>query len=371
MTLRGRVLDTIRATAPVSRVEVAAATGLAQASVTAAVKELLAAGYVKETGRGASTGGRPRTLLSLNPGGAYALGAQLGWHRSTTVLADLTGAVVASADGEGAGSRPPEEIVAGLAKDVRRLRRRAHGPVLGLGLAVPGPIDAPHGTAVQLPSAAPWADFSLTGALGAATGLPVFLDNDATAAAVGEHWAGAAPGGVLALVYMERGIGAGIVDSGVPFRGGSGNAGEIGHISVDLTGDECTCGSRGCVELFAAPAATERRYREATGRSATHAEITTAAAEGDPPAVAVVDAAAAALAAAVVSFANVVDPDQIVIAGPGFAHATDRYVDAIQRRLDATAFVRRTHPVVVRAASESHLTAPLGAAALVLHDLVM
>src|SRR5690606_16125275 len=101
-----------------------------------------------------------------------------------------------------------------------------------------------------------WEDFPLDAELERAAGLPVILDNDATAAALGEHWSGGVIGGAtLAAVYMGTGIGSGLLINGITYRGASGNAGEIGHICLEADGPECWCGARGCTEALAGPGA--------------------------------------------------------------------------------------------------------------------
>lgn len=369
---RGEVLDVIRAEGRVSRVEIAESLTLAQASVTSAVKDLMAAGLVRETGHKPSNGGRPRIVLELNPAGGAAVGVHLGWNSTTVVLTDLTGTVIDAVESEGAGDNSPADIVAGLAADVATVRAASASPVIGLGLAVPGPIDPPHGTAVQLPSRAPWSDFSFSGALSEATGLPVIMDNDANAAAVGEYWTGdIGRDSNIAVVCMNIGFGAGILVEGVPFRGTSWNAGEIGHVSIDMNGEQCHCGNRGCVELIAAPAATEARYQALTGTARDYPDIAAAADAGEQAAIDAITVSADALAAALVSVVNVIDTDQIVLSGRSFEHATDVYVQIIQQRLDSAQLVRRTHRVTVRSAYPGHLTGAIGAATLVLHDLVV
>jgi predicted NBD/HSP70 family sugar kinase len=229
-----------------------------------------------------------------------------------------------------------------------------------------------------------WEDFPLDKALAEATGLPVILDNDATAAALGEHWAGIArdvPS--FAAVYMGSGISAGLMIDGAVYRGRSGNAGEIGHMCVDVEGPDCWCGARGCTEALAGPAAVviqaraDTRISRAAGLTqgpggqrpsvtADFAAIARAARRGDTGARKLLEGSARHLALTARALANVMDLDMLVLTGPCMAVAGSVYLPVLQEELDRAFFARAAHSVAVRL-SESAATAPaVGAATMVL-----
>lgn len=137
--------------------------------------------------------------------------------------------------------------------------------VLGLGLASPGPIDQDSGMVVAPPKLAHWTRVPMKQLLSEATGLPVTLDNDATAAAIGERWSG--PPGVadFAYFFFGTGIGGGLILGHQVHRGGSLNAAEFGHTSVRLDGPRCYCGNRGCLESLVSPAAIAAETRRRLG----------------------------------------------------------------------------------------------------------
>ena len=248
------VLDAIRrADERLSRVEIAAATGLSGQAISNITRRLLDAGLVREAGRQKSTGlGKPRTLLELEPTGQYAVGVHLDPAVVTVVVLDLTGQVVARRRTE----TPPAPtirtpVIAGIAATVEEVIAEAGAPrdrVVGVGIAAPGPIDVERGVVVDPPNLSAWHLVPLRDALRERTGLPVLLDKDVTAAASAEKWAGGPNGrGSFVFFYLGTGVGAGLVIGDEVVRGSSSNVGEIGHVIVDPDGPLCFCGRRGCV----------------------------------------------------------------------------------------------------------------------------
>lgn len=274
---RAAVLDVIRAAGTISRVSLVNATGLTGATISTVVRGLIDDDLVRESGRAESTGGKRRVLLQLNPSARYAVGIHLDHADITYVVTDLAGAVVARISRPGAGNAAPEAVVKRMTEEATALVASAavdRERLLGFGLVFPGPLSANDGMAITPPAMRQWADFPLGAEMRRATGLPVVLDNDATAAALGEHWSGGVDlPATFAALYMGSGIGAGLIVNGISYRGASGNTGEVGHICLDLDGPECWCGARGCLEILAGPAAVvaaaraDRRLARAAGLS--------------------------------------------------------------------------------------------------------
>ncbi|WP_328766295.1 ROK family protein [Streptomyces sp. NBC_00286] len=190
-----------------------------------------------------------------------------------------------------------------------------------LGIGSAGPVDASKGTVspVNIPG---WRDYPLVERVRAATaGLPVELIGDGVAITAAEHWQGAARGHDNALcMVVSTGVGGGLVLGGRLHPGPTGNAGHIGHISVDLDGDLCPCGSRGCVERIAsgpniARRAIEGGWQPGPDGDTSAAAVADAARAGDPVALASFERAAQALAAGIAATANLVEIDIAVIGG--------------------------------------------------------
>ena len=123
--------------------------------------------------------------------------------------------------------------------------------VLGAGIGAPGPLDLREGRLLNVLHPRSWTHFPLAAAVADALGLRVIMDNDATAAALGERWRGIGGGAEsFVYLYLGDGIGGGLVLDGQAYRGLRGNTGEISHIQVDAEGPPCDCGSNGCLALY-------------------------------------------------------------------------------------------------------------------------
>ncbi|WP_435300515.1 ROK family protein [Timonella sp. A28] len=381
------ILDAIRAAGTISRSGLTTVTGLTAATISTVVRKLITADLVTEIGRAESTGGKPRVLLQLNAEARYAIGIHLDHAAVTYVLVNLVGTPIANMKRAGALATPPHDVVVRISDEVTEFVKEAGIPfskVLGLGLVSPGPLTSAAGMQLTPPFMKSWEDFPLDTELAHATSLPVFLENDATAAAIGEYWSGGTDHeGDFASLYLGTGLGAGLLIGGSPFHGASGNAGEIGHTTVSIDGPLCWCGMHGCVEVLAGPAAvvTQARARRENirdfGLSATEnstsiahdfALIAAAAQHGNEHAQQLLKDSARYIAAAAHTIANLFDLRMLVLTGPSFAAAGDIYLPAITHVLNESFFARSRHHVDVRLSQTAETAAAIGAAALVLQN---
>ncbi|MEW6046103.1 MAG: ROK family transcriptional regulator [Bacillota bacterium] len=250
---RSLVVDALLRAQPLSRTDLARATGLSQSTVSVIVEDLLKRGYVRETGLGASSGGRKPVLLELAPDAAVAAGLEITPHQLIGVVTDVFGRIrhrqVAPVRSSG-GMVPIQPILSFLdelltAPDVTRER------LVGLGVATPGVVDPETGTVRHSPNLG-WRELPLGSLLQEHTGLRTLVERDVKAAAWGEHSRGAARwvDNVVYLKVVARGIGAGVILNGRLYAGTNRHAGELGHIVVDRSGPLCECGNRGCIGKF-------------------------------------------------------------------------------------------------------------------------
>jgi glucokinase len=199
-----------------------------------------------------------------------------------------------------------------------------------VGIGCGGPLDRVTGTVHEPVNLPGWIDYPIVRRVEDALGRPAVLENDATAALLGELWFGAARGRRdVAYFTISTGIGGGIALDGEVRRGAAGNAGEFGHQSVAWDGWPCACGRRGCVEAFASGTNIARRAREAVARkpgarlielagsadAITAAHVVAAVREGDPLAREVWDATTAVLGAGVANVVNLFNPELVVLGG--------------------------------------------------------
>ncbi|HEX4788023.1 MAG TPA: ROK family protein [Actinospica sp.] len=244
--------------------------------------------------------------------------------------------------------------------------------VVAVGIGSAGPVDLPHGAVspVNIPA---WRDFPLVRLVAghpavAAAGLPVTLAGDAVAMAAGEHLHGAARNTENALcMVVSTGVGGGLILGGRVLAGATGNAGHIGHISVDMNGEPCPCGSRGCVERMASGPAIARYalalgWRPSGADASAEAVAAAARGGGDPAALAAFARAAQALAAGIAATAALVEIDTVVIGG-GVAEAGDVLFDPLRGWLARYATLAFTRGIRVLPAQQGRHAGLVGAAA--------
>ena len=200
-------------------------------------------------------------------------------------------------------------------------------PLKAVSMVVPGTVNVEQGTVVKAPNLPCLDGFPLAAAITSSLQLPAILENDANAAAVGELWQGAAQGcRTIICVTLGTGVGGGIILDGELWRGVDGAAAEIGHMCVDpFGGVACTCGSRGCLEVFASATAIVRMTREASPRypdSVLHAsahlsaqKIFEAGLQGDELALEIFRRMGVYLGIGLANLINILNPEMIVIGG--------------------------------------------------------
>ncbi|MEV6424463.1 ROK family protein [Streptomyces sp. NPDC051662] len=242
------------------------------------------------------------------------------------------------------------------------------GSATAIGIGSAGPVDASAGT-VSPVNVAGWRGFPLVERVRAATGgLPVTLVGDGVAITAAEHWQGAARGYDNALcMVVSTGVGGGLVLNGKLHPGPSGNAGHIGHICVDLDGDLCPCGARGCVERIAsgpniARRALEGGWRPGPDGDTSAAAVAAAARAGHPVAIASFERAAQALAAGIAATATLVEI-RIAVIGGGVANAGEVLFAPLRRSLQDYASLSFVQGIKIAPALTGRDAGLVGAAA--------
>jgi predicted NBD/HSP70 family sugar kinase len=329
------VLGEVAVHGPLSRAQVAAATGLTKGTVSSLVDDLVAAGLVRTLAPTRGAVGRPGNPLALDPGGPVGVGLEIDVDYTRVAVVDLTGDVrqrrVEVADHRTSSPEASLASAAALVRDVVHAATRQGHAVAGLGVAVPGLVDT-KGLLRLAPNLPGWESTPVLSVLhghldDGPDGLPAdahtALDNEANLAALGEQWFGGHPD-LRDFVYVsgEIGVGAGIVTGGAVFRGVSGYAGELGHVPVDPDGPACGCGGRGCLEQVAGQEALLRAagvpVDAGTTTAAPDGSVATLrrrADGGDREALRALEAAGHALGVAVSALVNVVDVPTVVLGG--------------------------------------------------------
>lgn len=311
------VLSLVRSSSPISRAEVARITGLNKSTISLVAADLIGEQQVVEIGEGHSSGGRRPQLLRFNDRAGFCVGVELGVNYMRGIACDLLGHPVLSRSidlQEGIQPREAASRITGLVLELTGQLESAPMGILGVGVGVPGTVDAAQGVVLLAPNLA-WQEVPLRAMLEQSIGLPIVVENEANAAALGERWFGAGRRhGDLLHVSLGAGVGAGIILGGQLFRGRHGVAGEVGHMTVDAAGPPCACGSRGCWELFTSERALRRDLPDRAGERLS--DLVAAAGRGDPAVIAAFHRTGEALGVGLASLVNLFDPELVVVGGP-------------------------------------------------------
>jgi len=253
------VLNYVRERSPISRAEISSETALQRSTISLIVDELKSQGLIDEI-EGESTGGRPPMLLRLRAAGPIAVGVDLGTDLTIVATSDLAGRVLEREEFQTDPSW--EKTTRQMIDCVKRFIQKQKG-IEGIGISLPGLVDQEAGDALFIPHFK-WRDWAVADLVGAATGLPVKVDNDANAAALAELWLGRPEIREVRdfiMVLVEQGIGTGIVFDGQVYHGVAGAAGEFGHMTIGKGAPiACAAGSYECWEAFASENAALARY---------------------------------------------------------------------------------------------------------------
>ena len=360
----------------ISRAELARRTSLSRSTVSAIVTDLLNTGLAKEARAGASSGGRRPILLEFQDQSSFILGIELGATHVSCVLTDLRCNVRASWSAPAPVRDEPKVALEKMTMAVRSVLE-ADGvqlsEVLGIGVAVPSPVDRER-PGELLPLVVPkWEGHNIATHLEDSFKRPVFVDNDANLGALAELWWGAGSTvSDLAYIKVATGIGAGLIINDHIFRGSGGIAGEIGHTSIDPNGPQCICGLKGCLTTFiGTPALLERAKNELRTRGSDRLppssidELVNAALDGDPMSVDLIHYAGDKLGVGIANMLNLLNPKTVVVGG-GIARAGDLLLDGVRKTIQGLSLPASICNTGIRTTSLNEWGIAVGAATLVL-----
>jgi predicted NBD/HSP70 family sugar kinase len=371
---RLRVIESIYRHPACSRADIARSTGLSRGTVSTVAEELGRADLIREheppddAQRRRGTG-RPPTLLSLVPGAAFAIGIDIGHQHVRVTICDLAGEPIADEWTRAQVDDAPAETL-DLAHDLvqRALRQAAVTPerLLGAGMGLAAPINEDTGEVKAGGILPGWHGVAPAAEMQERLGVSVQLANDADMGALGEKVFGAGRGvDDMTYIRLSAGVGAGLILSGQPYRGGDGMAGEIGHVCVDPSGPICRCGNRGCLETVASPVAVARLLEDVVDRPMTTDQLLELVASGDRGACRAVADAGEAVGRVVSWVVNVLNPELVVIGGE-LAAAGDVLLDPIRTGIHRHSLAGAASEVRVTTGVLGDRAEVLGAAALIL-----
>jgi glucokinase len=307
-------------------------------------------------GTGIETEAGIRRSLPAKAGRDLFIGLDLGGTKIATALVDAEGQVLARDLRETQAAEGLQAVIDRMADAASRVMIQAGAvptQVKAIGVGAPGPIDAKAGLVTSPPNLPGWSNVPLKKRLEEVLGIPTFLENDANAAALGEHLFGAGQRAEnMIYVTASTGVGGGLILGGRIYSGSTGAASEIGHMTVLPRGPHCGCGNRGCLEALASGTAIAREGKERVVRGVPTlitelAEgdpervsaklVAQAAAQGDIEAQEIIDDAMSYLGVGMASLVNLFNPELIVIGG-GLTNMREGLFGPVRRIIDRRAF---------------------------------
>lgn len=361
---RSVVLNLIRKRQPISRADLARVSGLQRSTVSLITEQLIREKWVVYGATGRLPRGRRPTFLRLNERRGILV-ADLRPTEITVAVADVNARFLSHQ----AFPTPqnPAVAVAELSARIRQLIE-AHSNLIfeGIGISVPGRLDPVNHHIVFAPNLH-WRDVDLKGPLEKATGLRVDLENAANACVLAEVWFGHGERvRDLAVVTVSEGLGTGIFSNGQLLRGHNGMAGEFGHAPIDPDGPQCSCGGRGCWEVFASNRAALRYYHESSSSAGgpTFQDLLSLCEAGDALAIRALEQMAHAIGKGMRMLVAGVAPEEIVVVGE-VTRQWKRLSSIIEAEVAAASLVGNP-PRVRPAAAEPGMARLRGTVALVL-----
>ncbi|MEV4075662.1 ROK family transcriptional regulator [Nonomuraea fuscirosea] len=328
MLTAGQILQLIRKGTCRTRKELIEYTGLSRSTITDRVDRLIDAGYIHESGVGVSGGGRPPSVLDVDATRRLLLVADLGASHAKVALTDLAARPMAEERAEMRIELGPDAVLSWVREAFQRMLDRAGRPtsdVCGVGLDLPGSVDHATGRVIRSFLMPGWDDHPVGEAIGSMFDVPILVENDANAMALGEWWSSWRGTDSLILIKVSTGIGTGIVLDGQIYRGVEEAAGNIGHVRLRETDDRvCTCGSRGCVASLASGHALATDLGMTSSR-----DVVRLVHAGDPGAIARVQEAGRTLGVVLATAVSLLNPGVLVLAGD-MAQTREHYLTGIR-----------------------------------------
>jgi len=384
---RAIILQVFRTHPTLSRARLAAETGLNPSTVSSIIGELIQEDLIRETDLIQSRTGRPGRLLELNPEGGCALGIEINVDYIEFLITDFAANVLWRQKQSTTPEIGQEEImlqVSHLAKKASAFIQDRKSHLLGVGVGVPGLVDVSSGLLRIAPNLH-WTNIHIRDVLAKHFDCPIYVENEANAAALGEYYFGAVRN-VKDFIYLSAGIGlgSGIVIGGKLFKGMFGYAGEAGHMTLDVNGELCGCGKHGCWETFVGPRAVEQRVQSSLNcgaksimtdmvkgdiRNIIFDDVLKAAKMGDQTAMDALAKVAFYLGIGIANLVNLFNVEVIVLGG-ALNNASSFILEDIERVVSANTLApEREHLRIIPSAHGSDACI-MGAIALVLDDIL-
>lgn len=378
----GRVINLVRTGRAVTRPALEQETGLGRKVVAQRVQQAIDVGLIEDADLAPSGGGRPSRLLRFRAEAGHVFVGLISAVEMTAAVATLDGTLLASLHEVWDPAQGPDATLEVLDGLFVRLARKTRTEPWAFGIGVGGPVDFSTGRLVAPPMMPGWDGYSVRSWLRERYDAPAWVDNDVNLMALGEwHKGEPRDGRDLLYIYLDQGIGAGLVSRGQVFRGETGAAGDIGHVQVTEDPDVvCRCGRRGCLEAVVGGWGVIRELTARAGESPFLAariaergelmaqDIGQAAAAGDPLATETVLRSVRMVGQTTASLVNFVNPGTVVLGG-GAIRVGENVLPVFDEAIRARASELAGQRLRIRLASLDFREGLIGAAILAIEHL--
>lgn len=370
---RAQILNRLRLQGAISRATLAKQTGLTRSTISRIVDDLTEENLVHEISSSQNDRGRPSVLLSLNPKSGAAIGLEIGVHFISILLTDFLSTPIWRTRKVVGDEATWIDYINEAEKLIHTAIEIANAnslPLLGIGVAVWGMVDYTNRVIHFAPNLN-WRDVPLENKWKSLFNVPIYVENDANASALSEYYFGAGKK-FEDFIYLsiDIGVGSGIISKGRLFRGSSGYAGEIGHITIDPNGTLCSCGRIGCLETKVGRRVIVKRYKELSKQDDLSLEqIIQRGQAGDPIARKVFDEVGESLGTGTGMAINLFNPKAIIL-GWSLGQAFDLLRPSLERTLQKTSLPEMRKDLVLLRSQNGSDDALLGSIALVLDEII-
>ncbi|MFZ5910198.1 MAG: ROK family protein [Chloroflexota bacterium] len=381
------VLNVLRLYAPISRAELAAKTNLNRSTISNIINALIDDGLVLELDMMESKIGRPGIALALKPEAGAVVGVEIGVGFISVILTDFVANVLWREWIEIPPSKAQIEIISEAEKLIDQALSVAEEKnlrLLGIGLGVPGLVNTKQGELLFAPNLG-WKNVPLRLMWNQRFRLPLYVENEANLAALGEYYFGVGRD-IDNLIYLSSGVGlgGGLIINGKLFKGGYGLAGEIGHIQRDPAGELCGCGRRGCWETQVGPRAVLQRVKRSIEADSgnllvkyvngdldnlTFNQVVDCALQGDQLCRSALEEVGKNLGTGIADLANIFNPQMVVIGG-AFSYAREIILPVLEETISNETLPAVKQNLCVEFSEHGADACVLGAIAVVLDDIL-
>ncbi len=370
------VLNAIRKNGKVSRAGISVKTGLNKSTVSSLVDELMTDGFVIEEGPGASRGGRKPILLSINNNVGHVIGVDLGVNYIFCIVTDPSADILWEKRIITKKVDTKEKIIdklVGLLEEAVSFSKNTLKGILGIGIGVPGIVDYKNGTVLMAPNLK-WYNLDLKSIIEKRFGIKTYIDNEANAGAIGEKWFGAGEKETN-LVYVSAGIGVGtgIIINNELYRGSNGLAGEMGHMTINFSDHDCSCGNIGCWENYASEKSLFNYLNEFSHNSSDVLDLSVFdiiynAKSNDQASVKALKEVGKNLGIGIVNIINTFDTDKVII-GNTISLGGEVVLEEIRRIVKKRCFITRYSNIKIELSKLGMYSCAIGAVSLVISEL--